>query len=381
MLLSFLKNVSEIPFIHLAPKDTSRTGIASYADTLHAALKTHAPALALIRVDASEFLSHLSSFPKGAIVWAELGVNEGEIFRALRVQKHSRPDFKRFITIHDSPRFVHSPFKFLEQFGKSLPLRAFRRAFNLAFEPLILWHALQPNDTFLCLTTVGRDALQYRLQRLLRRNFPVLVLPHLLYLDEPLPERRKDFAVPAKVGFFGFITPNKGLHLLIDAALLLLNSNKKAHIPKLIIRGRALAQYQPYLDSQREKVTRAGLAEHITFGDFLADDEIPHFLSEIDFLALPYDAPPVIAASGVLQWARTYGVPVAASGTPAFRSLITHNHDGILIPNNTPAEWATFFERLSTQQINSDDLSQGIQEKQREASWQSVSQLVLSVIC
>lgn len=381
MLLSFLKNVSKIPFIHLAPKDTSRTGIASYADTLHAALTKYAPSLSLIRVDVSEFLARLSTFPKGAIVWAELGVNEGEIFRALRVQKHNRPDFKRFITIHDSPRFVHSPFKFLEQFRKSFPLRAFRRAFNLAFEPLILWHALQPNDTFLCLTTVGRDALQYRLQRLLRRNFPVLVLPHLLYLDEPLPERRKDFAVPAKVGFFGFITPNKGLHLLIDAALLLLNSNKKAHIPKLIIRGRALAQYQPYLDSQREKVTRAGLAEHITFGDFLADDEIPHFLSEIDFLALPYDAPPVIAASGVLQWARTYGVPVAASGTPAFRSLITHNHDGILIPNNTPAEWATFFERLSTQQINSDDLSQGIQEKQREASWQSVSQLVLSVIC
>ncbi len=380
MSFAVLKNVSKIPFIHLAPKDKNRTGIASYADTLHAALTKYAPSLSLMRVDASEFLSSLSAFPKGAIVWAELGVNEGEVFRALRVQKHIRPDFKRFITIHDSPRFVHSPFKFLEQWGKSLPLRALRRAFNLAFEPLILRHALQPNDTFICLTPVGCDALRDRLHRLLRRNFPVHLLPHVLYLDEPLPERRKHFSTPPQIGFFGFITPNKGLHLLIDAALLLLNSNKKTYIPKLIIRGRASAQYQDYLESQKEKVARAGLTEQITFGGFLADDDIPNFLSEIDFLALPYDAPPVIAASGILQWARTYGVPVVASATPAFRSLITHNHDGILIANNTPAEWATFFERLSTQQINSDDLSQGIQEKQHEASWKSVSQLVLSVI-
>ncbi len=372
--------MSEIPFIHLAPKDTSRTGIASYADTLHAALKKYAPLLSLIRVDASEFLSNLSAFPKGAIVWAELGVNEGEVFRALRLQKHLRPDFKRFITIHDSPRFVHSPFKFLEQFGKSFPLRAFRRAFNLAFEPLILRHALQPNDTFLCLTSVGRDALRDRLHRLLRRNFPGHFLPHVLYLDEPLPERRKDFALPPQVGFFGFITPNKGLHLLIDAALLLLNSNKKTYIPKLIIRGRASAQYQAYLESQKEKVTRAGLTEQITFGGFLADDDIPNFLSEIDFLALPYDAPPVIAASGILQWARTYGVPVVASATPAFRSLITHNHDGILIANNTPAEWATFFEKISTQKITGDRFAQGIQEKQREASWKSVALFVSSLI-
>jgi glycosyltransferase involved in cell wall biosynthesis len=81
-----------------------------------------------------------------------------------------------------------------------------------------------------------------------------------------------------------------------------------------------------------------------------------------------------------LQWARTYGVPVVASATPAFQSLITHTHDGILIPNNTPAEWATFFERLSTQQINSDALSQGIQEKQHEASWKSVTTKVMSII-
>ncbi len=93
--------MSEIPFIHLAPKDTSRTGIASYADTLHAALTKYAPSLSLIRVDASEFLARLSTFPKGAIVWAELGVNEGEIFRALRLQKHYSP-----LTSSDSLRFT-----------------------------------------------------------------------------------------------------------------------------------------------------------------------------------------------------------------------------------------------------------------------------------
>jgi len=373
--------VSEIPFIHLAPKDTSRTGIASYADTLHAALTKYAPSLSLMRVDAGEFLARLSQFPKGSIVWAELGVNEGEIFRALRFQKHIRPDFKRFITIHDSPRFVHSPFKFLEEFGKSFPLRAFRRAFNLAFEPLLLRQVLQPNDTFLCLTTIGRDALRDRLHRLLRRNFPVHFLPHVLYLDEPLPERRKQFSMPPQIGFFGFITPNKGLHLLIEAALLLLNSNKKTYIPNLIIRGRASAQYQAYLESQKEKVARAGLTEHITFGDFLADEEVPRFLSEIDFLALPYDTPPVIAASGILQWARTYGVPVVASATPAFQSLITHTHDGILIANNTPTEWATFFETLSTQKMTGDRFAQGIQEKQKEASWKSVARQVSALIC
>ncbi|MCS6989837.1 MAG: glycosyltransferase [Chloroherpetonaceae bacterium] len=372
--------MSRVPFIHLAPKDRARTGIASYADVLHQALSKYAPSLDLTRVDASEFLARLPAFPKGAIVWAELGVNEGEIFRALRVQKRLRPDFKRFITIHDSPRFAHSPFRILETFGASLPLRAARRAFNLAFEPLILRQTLQADDEFVCLTSVGRDALERRLRQSLRRAFKTHFIPHLLYLDEPLPVREKKQSDVARIGFFGFITPNKGLGLLIDAAILLKNSNKKTHIPFIAIRGKATPQYLDYLNAQRAKVAEADLSDRISFGDFLPDEALPQFFSEIDFLALPYDAPPVIAASGVLQWARTYGVPVIASETPAFASLIESGKDGILIPQGDATAWAKTLESIATRNIAGDSFSEGIKARQAEATWKKVAEMTLRAL-
>ncbi len=370
----------QIPFIHLAPKDAHRTGIASYADTLHAALSKYAPSLALVRVDAGEFIRHIASFPSHATVWAELGVNEGETFRALRLQKQLRPDLRRFITIHDAPRFVHSPFAWLERFGTSFWQRAFRRAFNLTFDPFILQQALKDDDEFLCLTTVGRDQLNERLYRLLRRRTTVHFLPHVLYLDDPLPERASVPHTPARLGFFGFITPNKGLHLLIDAALSLKESNKKTHIPHIAIRGKAAPQYFDYLNAQRAKVDAAGLSERISFGDFLPDDDLPRFFSEIDFLALPYDAPPVIAASGILQWARTYGAPVIASSTPAFSSLIAHGKDGYLIAEGSAAAWAQAFEDVATGKLNGDLLSEGIKARQAEASWKSTSEQVMRIV-
>lgn len=371
--------MSSVPFIHLAPKDRERTGIASYADALHRALSKYAPSLDLRRVDASEFLTHLRAFPKGAIVWAELGVNEGETFRALRVQKNLRPDLTRFVTIHDSPRFVHSPLKLLERFGSSLPLRALRRAFNVAFEPLILRQTLQPNDELVCLTTVGRDALKRRLRRLLGREFKTHFLPHLLYLDEPLPIREKKPSDVARIGFFGFITPNKGLHLLIDAAISLAKSDK-ASVPTLIVRGRAPSERIAYLETQKRKVVEAGLTDKIIFGDFVPDEELPQFLAELDFLALPYDAPPVIAASGVLQWARTYGVPVIASSTPAFSSLIAHGKDGYLIAEGSASAWAQAFEDIATGKLNGESLSEGIKARQAEASWKSASEQVMRIV-
>ncbi len=370
----------EQPFIHLAPKDAHRTGIASYADTLHAALSKYAPSLSLIRVDASEFLRDLSCFPKRAIVWAELGVNEGETFRALRHQKRLRPDFKRFITIHDSPRFVHSPFEWLENFDTSLWRRVSRRAFNLAFEPLVLRATLQHDDEFICLTTLGGTMLQERLSRLLWRRTTVHFLPHVLYCDEPFPKRPQQLHKPARLGFFGFITPNKGLHLLIDAAVSLKQAQREAQIPHLIIRGRASASYAAYLEEQKQKVQQAELTSWVQFGDFIPDQELPLFLSEIDFLALPYDAPPVIAASGVLQWARTCGVPVVASATPAFSSLITHNRDGILIPSAEFATWEDFYIALSTQNLVINAFESGIDACQRESSWQSVSEKVQRIL-
>lgn len=333
-----------------------------------------------MRVDAGEFIRHLASFPNRAFVWAELGVNEGETFRALRLQKQLRPDFKRFITIHDAPRFVHSPFAWLERFGTSFWRRAFRRAFNLTLEPLILQQALKNDDEFLCLTTVGRDQLNERLQRLLRRRTTVHFLPHVLYLDDPLPKRTSAPHTPARLGFFGFITPNKGLHLLIDAAISLNEKQQYELVPNINIRGRATEPYLNYLNTQRQKVQQAKLTKNICFGDFLPDEDLPTFLNEIDFLALPYDAPPVIAASGVLQWARTYGVPVVASATPAFSSLITHMRDGVLIPSKEFPTWEDFFVALSTQKITPDLFTDGIKARQAEASWKRIAEQVLNII-
>jgi glycosyltransferase involved in cell wall biosynthesis len=239
---------------------------------------------------------------------------------------------------------------------------------------------LLPDDEFVCLTEVGSEALTTHLKKLKFPKVRVHTIPHLLYLDEPIAPRLKTTAAPAKIGFFGFINPNKGLSLLIDAAIHLAKTDGKKSVPEILVRGRAAPNAEKYLEAQKIKTRQAELSDQIHFGDFLSDAELPTFLRSIDALALPYRESPVISASGVLQWARTFGVPVAASQTKAFSALILHQVDGWLLPQNDALAWSMMLGKIAAEPLLLQELSKGMLKRQSEATWKSVAALVAQKI-
>lgn len=364
--------MSSLSLIHLAPTDETKTGIASYANTVHDALTRFAGhRLTLTRVGEAEFIDGLNGFAPQSLIYADLGVNEGHVFRALMAQKAARPDLRRFILVHDPPRLVNSGYSFLEGWAQSFVGRAARRAFNLLFEQQMLRTFLLPNDQFGCLTSVGAAALQQKLMRVNAALSPVVHLPPMLY-QEPPPELPSPAVGVPTVGYFGFISRDKGIDRLIDAAVSLHQNGQP--VPRIEIRGRAAApKDELYLSALRQQVIRAGLSDEITIGHFVPQLQLRSFLQSLTALALPYQSETLLSMSGPLMWAKTVGIPVIASRTQAIASLVEDGIEGVLVSPDDPAAWAAALGSVAQDPDRWQRLTQGTLVNRNRHRWQNVS--------
>lgn len=147
-----------------------------------------------------------------------------------------------------------------------------------------------------------------------------------------IPLALEDFgtaiASPKKAGiidllFFGNIKPYKGLDILLKS----INRLSQTHTSfKLTIAGRCAnweEVYEPLLEHEElvDKQIR-----------FIANDEIPSFFANTDYLILPYkDA----TQSGPLMIAYNYNVPVIASNIAGFKEFIDDGKTGYLFDLNS----------------------------------------------
>jgi glycosyltransferase involved in cell wall biosynthesis len=366
--------------ILLAPDDSNKTGIATYADLLEQIFAKYLPSgIELSRVNEHDYLTRLRECGGEPVVLAQMGSNEGAIFRALFEQHRKFPGIRRIIEIHDPACFALSVTTFLENISRWLPGRVIRRGFQRAFGDYYIKAMLAPGDTLVCKTACGAGLLQKKLDRL-GITVPVITIDHPNYLDAPLLKCAERQLSP-RVGFFGYIHPDKGVHVLVAAALRLATAKGITAVPPIHIRGRVAAPaYAPYLDKLKRKVAAAGLDDKVLFGDFVPSDGLREFVSGLTALALPYQDKSRTSASGPLLWARSCGVPVIAHRTAAFTATVCHEVDGLLLPVNDIDQWAAVLAEIAALPSWGDRFQQGIGNSQTETSWPVIAKKYLDVI-
>ena len=139
------------------------------------------------------------------------------------------------------------------------------------------------------------------------------------------------------IGIVTRITPEKGIHLLIEATAKLKAS---PYIQLLVVGGPYFPKDAEYIDSLKVQAEKLGIADRVIFTGFLEDIQAILFLLDVVLLAstIPEACPRTIIE------AMAAGVPVIATPLGGSKELVTPE-TGILVP----AEDADAFAEAITQ--------------------------------
>ena len=157
--------------------------------------------------------------------------------------------------------------------------------------------------------------------------------------DEPTEDRQPT------VGYFARISPEKGLHVLVNAFLLLRKMRGTENV-RLRVAGWLSERDGPYFRKQQQKLQQGGAADAFEYVGALDRKEKIKFFRGIDVLSVPttYREPKGIF---VLE-ALASGVPVVQPEHGAFPELITATGGGCLVQPEDPEDLANAFHRLFT---------------------------------
>ncbi|WP_313348536.1 glycosyltransferase family 4 protein [Paracoccus sp. (in: a-proteobacteria)] len=128
------------------------------------------------------------------------------------------------------------------------------------------------------------------------------------------------------IGCFGRIRAQKGVDLLVEAALRLFPSRPRA---RLIFTGRVTTDNQSFTDELKARIDAAGLSGRIRFLGEVPWEQVVRNYQAIDLFAAParwegFGLTPLEAAA--------CGVPSVAARVGAFETLIREDETGSLVP-------------------------------------------------
>ncbi|TWU42850.1 Alpha-D-kanosaminyltransferase [Novipirellula artificiosorum] len=146
-----------------------------------------------------------------------------------------------------------------------------------------------------------------------------------------------------RLGYLARISPEKGLHRLVDAFLHL--AVKAEHQDMTLeVAGWLGEANRPYLEAIQSRIREAGLQDRFTYhGSPLLPEKIV-FLQSLDLLCVPteYEDPKGLFALEAMAC----GVPVLLPDHGAFGELIESTGGGIVVPPNDHQALADGIERL-----------------------------------
>ena len=150
-------------------------------------------------------------------------------------------------------------------------------------------------------------------------------------------EMRRPDPETFRIGYFARIAPEKGLKVLAEAYVQLRRRTADARI-RLEIAGGLSPVHQPYLDSVRALLDKAGLSNEYAYRGTLDRDAKLRFLRGLDVLSVPatYDEPKGL----FLLEAMASGVPVVQPRRGAFTEVIEKTGGGLLVEPDDPASLA-----------------------------------------
>ncbi len=164
-------------------------------------------------------------------------------------------------------------------------------------------------------------------------------------------ERDGQAAPDPTVGYLARLAPEKGLHLLVDAFILLRESIPAA---RLEIAGWLGEENRRYWREQQKRLERAGLADAYRYHGSVDRGEKRRFLSRIDVLSVPtiYREPKgLFVLEGLAA-----GVPYALPAHGAFPELHARLGGGLLFPPADAQAAADAIHRLLADRSLADQL-------------------------
>lgn len=148
---------------------------------------------------------------------------------------------------------------------------------------------------------------------------------------------------PLTVGYFARISPEKGLHHLVDA-FIDLAARSGCESVELHIAGWLGTQHQAYFDQQMQKLRQAGLEQRVRHRGSPDLAGKLAMLRDLDVLSVPteHQEPKGLF---VLE-AMAAGVPVVQPAVGAFPEIIEGSGGGLLVPPEQPARLADGLEQV-----------------------------------
>jgi glycosyltransferase involved in cell wall biosynthesis len=147
------------------------------------------------------------------------------------------------------------------------------------------------------------------------------------YLTRPRVAKPAD--APLTVGYVARICPEKGLHRLIDAMLLLWKMPGMANV-RLRAGGYLGKGFRSFYDEQQSRVRAAGKAHQADFLGELTREAKLELLDGCDVFSMPTEYVETKGISVLEAWAR--GVPVVQPAHGSFPELIEKAGGGLLVP-------------------------------------------------
>ena len=162
-----------------------------------------------------------------------------------------------------------------------------------------------------------------------------LSLETSLHTGKPKQEKSS----PLTIGYFARIAPEKGLHHLVDAYVLL---RQRRQDVQLRIGGWLGSQHAKYFAKLRQQLDRVGAWEYTGSPDTI--EEKVAFLSSCDLFCVPTE---FLEPKGLyLLEALANGVPVIAPNHGAFPERVAETEGGLLVPPRDPVALANAIEQL-----------------------------------
>lgn len=208
------------------------------------------------------------------------------------------------------------------------------------------WEAFRENNTaidrYVPVSRYYGDLMRERM----RLNAEDLDLVHIgvdpgLYRPPETPPK----AEPPTIGYLARMCIGKGLHTLVDAFILLRERNRVPGV-RLRVAGAQTDIDIPFIDAQKQKLEKAGLAGASEFLPNVSLEEKLDFLHSINVFSVP--ATYGEAFGLYLLEAMACGVPVVVPRHAAFPEIIGETGGGLLADPDDPESLALQLETVLT---------------------------------
>mgnify|MGYP004637144251 FL=1 len=177
----------------------------------------------------------------------------------------------------------------------------------------------------------------------------------------------------ATIGFLGTLKPWHGLATLVDACAILRQRNENV---RLLIVGDG-----PEYESLHQNIKSLGLLDYVQFTGAVLPEEVPNWLAQMDIAVAPYPNMEHFYFSPLKIYEyMAAGIPVIATRVGHLDTVVTHEHNGILVEAENPMEMADCISNLLKDTLKLQQLGKAArQTAENEHSWLSVVERILKI--